>query len=101
MLLYDFYYKELRTYINSSECVIKYWKKYRAKAKLAMVIEKYENHHIRYIPILISDGNNSISKSVQSFSKEYSVTTPICIPVPNADKVIDGWELHEKICNNT
>ena len=100
-LLYDFYYKELRTYIDRSNCAIKYWRKCRAKAKIAIVMEKSENENIRYMPVTFYDRRNSISRSAQSFIKDYSGTISISVPMPTKDKVTDGCELYKKMCNNT
>ena len=99
-LLYDFYYKELRTYINSENQVIKYWKKNRAKAKLSIIVENKDKEK-RFVSISLEDKEWIIPRSVHSFRDEYPSTIHINVQMPILDKVIDGRELYDKISHNT
>lgn len=100
-ILYDFYYRELRNYINIEIETIKYWKKDRAKAKIPMLIEKRVEEEKVWIAVTLQDKEECLSRSVQSFIKEYPKTTVINVQIPTIDKVIDGQKLYYKISHNT
>lgn len=98
-MLYDFYGKELRTYIDRKVEVIKYWKKNRAKAKINIIIER--DREERVVAVSLRDKKNSISKSTMSFIQEHPKSKSINIHMPTLDKVTDGRELYKRICHNT
>ena len=101
-LIENFYYKELRTYIDKETEVIKYWKKYRAKAKIAIVIEKLDNREDKkYVTISLEDKVTGISRSAQAFMKEYSMTVPISVQMPTIDNVLEGQGVYYKISHIT
>ena len=95
-LFENFYYKELRTYIDKQTEAIKYWKKYRAKAKLSIIIEGKDSEN-RYTLVSLEDKIRTIPRSVQSFIKEYPMAKYINVQMPIRDKVLDGHELYNKI----
>ena len=99
-LLYDFYSKVLRTYIDRKVETIKYWKKNRAKAKIHITIERLQGEK-RVIAISLIDKKKSISRSAMSFEQEYPASRSINVCMPTLDKVTDGYELYSKICHNT
>lgn len=101
-LLVNFYHKELRTYIDKQTEVIRYWKKYRAKAQIPIVIEKLsDKEDKKYVIISLLDKKMGMSRSAQAFMREYSMTVPISVQVPTVDNVLEGYGLYNKISHIT
>ena len=101
-LLENFYYKEMRTYIDKQIDAIKYWKKYRGKAQIPIVIEKLgDKEDKRYVTISLLDKKVGISKSAQAFMREYPMTIPVSVLMPTIDNVLEGYGLYNKTSHIT
>lgn len=104
-LLYNFYIRELRSYLDSEKEEIKYYCKDRAKAKLPIIIEMDETSgNKKLIPIVIKDGKDNIelySRSTQVFMKEHINVSPINVPAPTYNQLQESSSLYNRIKNIT
>lgn len=94
-ILNGFYLRELIYYMCGKGYKLMYWEKHRGKAKLSIIVEKCLENKKIYIPVVIAKNEKFISRSVQSFKKEYENVVPLYIRNLREQAIEDG----ESLCN--